>query len=117
MANIKVMTALGPLMADSETGALLVQIAPYTTGGIGAKDCTAADTNYTLAAQACRSVMLQAPTTNSGLLWLGIGTAAVEGKGLHLAAGNWVNVGASDLSMVNVLAKSAGDDLCYQWVN
>ncbi len=117
MAQKKIFKADGPLMADEETGAALVQIAPYTTGGIGAKDCTAADTNYTLAAQACRSVMLQALGTNSGLLWLGIGTAAVEGKGLHLAAGNWVNVGASNLSMVNVLAKSAGDDLCYNWVD
>lgn len=117
MAQKKIFTTDGPLMADETTGAALVALAPYTTGGIGAKDCAAADTNYTLGAQACRAVVLSAHPDNAGRLWIGIGEAAVEGQGKHLEAGDPIGYGLSNTNMVNVLAETAGDDLCYQWVN
>ncbi len=113
----KISTTFGPLMADEDSGALLVTLAPYTTGAPLAKTCTEADNDYALSAQACRSIIINAHPDNAGLLWIGVGAAAEEDKGTPLAGGDRVGVSVSNASMIHVLAKTAGDKLCYQWVN
>jgi len=120
MAKMRIPLAAADMMVDEESGALLVEIPdvmPYTSGAPLAKDCTAADTDYTLSAQACRGVIVSAHPDNAGRLWVGVGAAAEDGKGTPLAAGDRVAYQVSNCNMIHVLAKSAGDDLCYNWVN
>jgi len=76
-----------------------------------------ADTSYALSAQRCRAVVLTAHPSNTGRLWIAVGTDALENKGVPLAAGDRISFLISNTDMINVLAKTAGDDLCYQWVN
>ena len=96
---------------------LIATTTAYTTGGHGAQDCASADLNYTLGAQACRAAVVAGHPDNGGRLWVGIGAAAVDGQGTALAAGDRIGFAVSNTNMVNVLAKSAGDDLLWQWVN
>lgn len=89
--------------------------APYTTGGIGTANVTG--TSAALGSQACRSVTMTANPANTGTLWIAVGATAVIGSGTPLPPGQPLRAAVSNLSMINAIAATPGDDLCYQWVN
>jgi len=72
----------------------------------------AADTNTVGAAAITNKVLVKALSTNSGIVWLNIGAAAVEGSCYDLAPGSAIALRTSNTDQINVLFKTANDNVC-----
>ena len=71
----------------------------------------AADANTVGAAHVCKSALIRAHTTNTGLVWVNFGAAAVENQCYPLDTGDAMQVPLSNTNRINALFKVANEDL------
>jgi hypothetical protein len=76
-----------------------------------------ADTNQAGADHDCVRAMVKAFTTNTGLVWVDFGTAAVDGACLPLDAGESVSVPVTNTNKINCLFKVGGEKVAVVYSN
>ena len=87
--------------------------------GHGVKTVTTAGTDVVLAAsQACKFVIIQAQTDNTGLIAVGaagVDATVATGTGLALAAGESVTLPCDNLAKIYIDATVSGDGVRYTY--
>lgn len=76
-----------------------------------------ADTNQAGADHACIRAMVKAFTTNTGLVWVDFGTAAVDVACIPLDAGQSVSVPVTNTNKINCLFKVGGENVAVVYSN
>lgn len=76
-----------------------------------------ADTNVAGATHACKRALIKALTTNTGLVWVNIGAAAVDGTSYPLDAGEVVAVPTTNTDQINCLFKVGGEKVAVLYSN
>ena len=76
-----------------------------------------ADANTVAAAHPCSSVIIKSLSTNTGLVWVNIGAAAVEGSCYDLSPGSVIGLSMSNTNKINALFKVANEKLTVIYVN
>ena len=77
----------------------------------------AADTNTVGPDNACKRCLIKALTTNTGLVWIDFGAAAVEGDCYPLFAGESVAVPLANTNLLNALFKIAAEGIALLYTN
>jgi len=77
----------------------------------------AADANTVGAAHACKRVLIRAFTTNTGLVWLDFGAAAVENACYPLDTGDAISVPLTNTNLINCLFKVANEKVTVIYTN
>jgi len=77
----------------------------------------AADTNTVAAAHSCSFAIIKALLTNTSIVWVNIGAAAVEGSCYDLSPGGVVGLPMSNTNRINALFKIANEKLSIIYVN
>jgi len=75
------------------------------------------DTNQAGANNACKRVLIRAHTTNTGLVWVNFGAAAVDGSDYPLDKGDAVSVPLANTNQVNCLFKVGGEKVTVVYTN
>ena len=76
-----------------------------------------ADTNTVGADQACKSALIRAFTTNTGLVWCNFDAAATDGGCYPLQAGDAISVNLANTNQINVLFKVGGEKVVVIYQN
>lgn len=76
-----------------------------------------ADANTVGAAHACKRVLIRAFTTNTGLVWLNFGAAAVENACYPLDPGDAISVPLTNTNLINCLFKVANEKVTVVYTN
>ena len=69
----------------------------------------AANTNTVGPDNACKRALIKALTTNTGLVWIDFGAAAVDGACFPLFAGESIAVPLANTNLINALFKIAAE--------
>ena len=75
------------------------------------------DTNQAGANHACKRVLIRAHTTNTGLVWVNFGAAAVDGSDYPLDKGDAMSVPITNTNQVNCLFKVGGEKVTVVYTN
>ncbi len=75
------------------------------------------DTNQAGANHACKRVLIRAHTTNTGLVWVNFGAAAVDGSDYPLDKGDAMSVPVTNTNQVNCLFKVGGEKVTVVYTN
>ena len=75
------------------------------------------DTNQAGANNSCKRVLIRAHTTNTGLVWVNFGAAAVDGSDYPLDAGDAMSVPVTNTNQVNCLFKVGGEKVTVIFTN
>jgi len=76
-----------------------------------------ADTNLQIGSNACKRALIKAFTTNTGLIWIDLGQAAVDLDCFPLAAGQTLSIPISNTNEINMLAKVVNEKIAVVYSN
>jgi len=92
-------------------------ITVFSTAGSGHKTVTAAGTAEMLAAnQPCKSVVVKALSTNTGIIYVGVSTVDAT-NGFELSASESVSIDISDLNKLYLDVSVSSEGVSYLWVD
>lgn len=101
---------------------LIAAFAGLTPSGETANPCiiitnASANVDTQGAANACKKVLIKAPTTNTGIVWVNFGAAAVDGSCYDLVPGSVVSAPTTNTDQVHALFKVANEKVIVVFVN
>ncbi|KKN18854.1 hypothetical protein LCGC14_0951630 [marine sediment metagenome] len=77
----------------------------------------APDTDLQVAANACKRCLIKAFTTNTGLIWVDFGQAAVDLDCYPIAAGETISVPLTNTDRIHMLAKIVNNKIAVVYSN